>query len=87
MFVVLVYDVSPLRDARVLKVCRQYLTWVQNSVFEGDVTEAQMRILWQRLDQAISPAEDSVVAYCFDTLRYSKRLLMGRRKGGQEWVL
>ncbi len=87
MFLVLVYDVSPQRDARVLKVCRQYLTWVQNSVFEGQITDAQVRVLWRRLGEVINGEQDSVVAYCFDSLKYSERLLMGVRKGGEEWIL
>ena len=35
MFVVLVYDVKQERVGKVLKICRKYLTHVQNSVFEG----------------------------------------------------
>ena len=87
VFVIVVYDVSPKRDALVLKVCRQYLTWVQNSVFEGDVTETQMRIFWQRLGDTINKQEDSVVAYTFDSMRYSARQSMGVKKGGEEWVV
>ena len=34
MFVILVYDVGEKRVAKVLKICRKYLTWVQNSVLE-----------------------------------------------------
>ncbi|WP_427338327.1 CRISPR-associated endonuclease Cas2 [Caloranaerobacter sp. DY30410] len=31
MFVILVYDVEQKRVAKVLKTCRKYLYWVQNS--------------------------------------------------------
>ena len=41
MYVVLVYDVSVERVAKVLQVGRKYLTWVQNSVLEGELTPAQ----------------------------------------------
>ncbi|MEM3489884.1 MAG: CRISPR-associated endonuclease Cas2, partial [Nitrososphaerota archaeon] len=40
MYVILAYDIGEERVNKVLKICRKYLTWVQNSVFEGDLTEA-----------------------------------------------
>lgn len=43
MFVILVYDVDQKRVAKVLKKCREYLFWVQNSVFEGELTEMKLR--------------------------------------------
>ena len=38
MYLILVYDVSHNRVAKVCKAMRQRLTWVQNSVFEGEVS-------------------------------------------------
>ena len=35
MYVIMVYDVSVQRVAKVLHIGRRYLTWVQNSVMEG----------------------------------------------------
>ena len=35
MFVIMVYDVNQKRVAKVLKIARKYLNWVQNSVFGG----------------------------------------------------
>jgi CRISPR-associated protein Cas2 len=45
VFVVLVYDANVRRVTRVLKKCRQYLYWVQNSVFEGDITPGRLKRL------------------------------------------
>lgn len=87
MFVILVYDVNVKRVAKILKVCRQYLTWVQNSVFEGEISEARFKILWNRLASMIDKEEDSVLAYTFRTMKYSQQLRLGVRKGGEEWVL
>ncbi|MFB6306786.1 MAG: CRISPR-associated endonuclease Cas2, partial [Flavobacteriales bacterium] len=28
-----------------LKLCRQYLNWIQNSVFEGEITEVKLKEL------------------------------------------
>ena len=39
MFVIMVYDVGKKRVAKVLKKSRKYLHWVQNSVFEGEISQ------------------------------------------------
>ena len=39
MFIILVYDIDVKRVGKVLKKCREYLNWVQNSVFEGEITD------------------------------------------------
>ena len=42
MYVILVYDVDQKRTAKMLKLCRRYLSWIQNSVFEGEISEVQL---------------------------------------------
>lgn len=77
MFVILVYDASSQRDPKILKLCRQYLNWVQNSVFEGDMTEGKLRQLMKRLEGIIEPHEDSIIIYTIPTPKYSQRLTIG----------
>ncbi|WP_101494345.1 CRISPR-associated endonuclease Cas2 [Sulfobacillus thermosulfidooxidans] len=43
MFVILVYDAGVKRDPKILKTCRKYLNWIQNSVFEGELTEGKLK--------------------------------------------
>jgi CRISPR-associated protein Cas2 len=45
LYAVLVYDAGDTRNYDALKICRRYLHWVQNSVFEGPLTPAQLRLL------------------------------------------
>ena len=45
MYVILVYDVDQKRTAKMLKLCRRYLSWLQNSVFEGEISEVQLKQL------------------------------------------
>ncbi|MDA8335752.1 MAG: CRISPR-associated endonuclease Cas2 [Peptococcaceae bacterium] len=82
MFVILTYDVNEKRVAKVLKKCRQYLNWVQNSVFEGDISEASLTKLKMELDRIIKKDEDSVILYYLRTTKYSSREIMGVKKGG-----
>ena len=42
MYIILVYDIQVERVAKVCKYLRQHLNWIQNSVFEGQLTKAQM---------------------------------------------
>ena len=43
MYVILVYDMGEKRVAKMLKHCRKYLNWIQNSVFEGEITEVKLK--------------------------------------------
>jgi CRISPR-associated protein Cas2 len=45
MYVVLVYDVDKKRVSKMLKLCRRYLHWIQNSVFEGEITAVKLKEL------------------------------------------
>lgn len=87
MFVIVVYDVGERRVGKVLKVCRKYLYWVQNSVLEGEVSDADFVALKAELSAKIDRDEDSVLFYKFRTQRYTSREEMGVRKGGEERFL
>lgn len=87
MFAIVVYDVSQSRVAKVLKHCRRYFYWVQNSVFEGQITSAQLRIMKDGLRKIIDPSEDSVIIYTFRTMKYSSVETLGVKKGGEDSIL
>lgn len=87
MFVILVYDVEQKRVAKVLKTCRKYLYWVQNSVLEGEITEANLTKLKTELKRIIKEDKDSVIIYRFRTTRYSAIETLGIKKGGEENIL
>ncbi len=87
MFVILVYDVTERKVAKALKICRKYLTWIQNSVFEGDIGEANLKKLKKELSQVIDKETDSVIIYKFNSLNYSKREVIGIEKNTQDIIL
>ncbi|ADQ42003.1 CRISPR-associated protein Cas2 [Caldicellulosiruptor acetigenus I77R1B] len=80
MYTILVYDVNEKRVAKALKVCRKYLNWVQNSVFEGEISEAKLKKLKFELSQKLNLHEDSVIIYNFQSLLYSQREILGVEK-------
>ncbi|MEG6615208.1 CRISPR-associated endonuclease Cas2 [Peptococcaceae bacterium 1198_IL3148] len=87
MFVILVYDINVKRVAKVLKTVRKYLHWVQNSVFEGEISKANYQKLKTEIRNIINNEEDSVIIYVFRTLQYSSREIMGIEKGGEDIFL
>ncbi|WP_252897144.1 CRISPR-associated endonuclease Cas2 [Metallosphaera hakonensis] len=53
MYAILVYDIDESRVSKVLKTCRKYLTWIQRSVFEGEITEGNLELLSEELKRII----------------------------------
>lgn len=80
MYVILVYDVNVKRVVRALKACRRYLNWVQNSVFEGYLTESKLKALQINLKKIIQEKEDSILIYTMRDERALKKLVMGVEK-------
>lgn len=87
LFIILVYDMNVKRVVKALKTCRKYLHWVQNSVFEGDISEARLKALKMELGRIIDPSEDSVIIYGLRTTKYTSREVMGLKKGGNEIII
>ena len=80
MFVILVYDIHTKRVAKALKVCRQYLDWVQNSVFEGEITDGKLECLKSDLNHIIKREHDSVLIFEFESMKYYKKEVLGKEK-------
>jgi CRISPR-associated protein Cas2 len=87
MFVIMVYDIIEKRVQKVLKTSRKYLYWVQNSVFEGEITNASFAKLKMELRKIIDEEYDSILFYTFRTTKYSERENIGIIKGGQNLIL
>ncbi|SDN72091.1 CRISPR-associated protein, Cas2 family [Desulfonauticus submarinus] len=77
MYVIMVYDIEVNRVGKVLKIGRKYLTWVQNSVLEGELTNSQFQSLLIELKDILDEEKDSVVFYLFRTKAYFKRQVVG----------
>lgn len=81
MYYILTYDItSPKRLPKALKICRRFLNHVQNSVFEGELTTAQMDRLQTEIKMLIDKKEDSVLIYAARTPEVVDRLVLGIEK-------
>lgn len=68
MYVILVYDIKQVGNfARVqryvYKICKRYLIHIQNSVFEGELTLAQIMELEFQLKKYLRADEDSCLLF------------------------
>ena len=81
MYYIAVYDVNVDRVSKMLKLFRRYLTWVQNSVFEGELTEAQYEQLKREAKELMDPDEDSVIFWNLRDERYVDRETLGDEPG------
>ena len=78
MYVIIVYDIaSPKRGVKLLHYLRQSLNWVQNSVFEGELTEAGFAGVQRGISNIINKEKDSVIYYQFDSQNYTERKVLG----------
>ena len=76
VYVVAVYDVEADRTRLFLNFLRRYLTHVQNSVFEGEITEGDLEEVKQELDAMLQSGE-SVILYRVGSPQYISRSVYG----------
>jgi len=78
MYIIIVYDVNQKRVNKFCKFLRQYLHWIQNSVFEGEVSESQYLIIKERLKELIKGG-DSVIIFKLEK-KWLEREIIGKEK-------
>lgn len=77
MYVILAYDVNAKRVSKVMKICKKYLYRVQNSVFEGYITESKLAHLKKELENKIDTGNDSILIYRMDSTRFIQKEQLG----------
>lgn len=80
MYVILVYDVGEKRVSKMLRLCRRYLNWIQNSVFEGEITAVKLKELLHKAKDIIDTTEDSIIVFSSREQRWMDKTILGREK-------
>ncbi|SMD44428.1 CRISPR-associated protein Cas2 [Aquiflexum balticum DSM 16537] len=80
MYVILVYDIGERRVVKMLKLCREYLNWIQNSVFEGEITEVKLKELISRAKKFMKKEEDSLIIFKSREERWLEKEIIGQEK-------
>jgi CRISPR-associated protein Cas2 len=80
MYVILVYDFGEKRVGKILKLCRQYLNWIQNSVFEGDISEAKLMELKMKAKIIMDENEDSLIIFSSQNEKWLEKEIVGKER-------
>lgn len=80
MYVILVYDCGEKRVGKMLKLCRKYLNWIQNSVFEGEISEVRLKELLFIAKEFMKEDEDSVIIFKGSTQVSLEKEIIGKER-------
>jgi CRISPR-associated protein Cas2 len=87
VYVVIIYDVEIERLDSVRHVLKQYLTWIQNSAFEGELTLGKLEDIHILISKIIDKERDTIVVYSVNNSRWLEKATWGREKGTTDNVL
>ena len=87
MYVIIVYDIKVERVNKVKGFLRKHLYWIQNSVFEGEVTKSELEEIKTGLLDIIDKNKDSVIIYRFRTADAFNRKVLGIEKAPVDGIL
>lgn len=80
MYIILVYDIGEKRVGKMLKLCRKYLNWIQNSVFEGEITELKYKELIIYAKKIMKIEEDSLIVFKSREEKWLDKEVIGQEK-------
>lgn len=80
MYVILVYDCGEKRVAKMLKLCRKYLNWIQNSVFEGEISEVKLKELTLIAQDFMDMEKDSLIVFSGRTEKWLEKQIIGKER-------
>lgn len=92
MYVILVYDISQenngqKRWSQVFKQCKKYLSHVQNSVFEGEITAVQLKKLQSEIKPYIDQDYDSVIVFKTRQEKWLSKETLGKKEDKTSFFL
>lgn len=79
-YFIVTYDVGEGRVNKVRKILKKYFMWVQNSVFEGEITDGKLIKCKYELEKVINSDEDSIYFYNIENRRNYQKIVLGVEK-------
>lgn len=80
MYIIAMYDVGQKRVARMLKLFRRYLNWIQNSVFEGEITEVKLLELKNEALNIMDIETDSLIIFKTRQEKWLDKEIVGKER-------
>ncbi|MDO8898949.1 MAG: CRISPR-associated endonuclease Cas2 [Bacteroidales bacterium] len=87
MYVILVYDIGEKRVGKMLKLCRQYLNWIQNSVFEGEITEVKLKELVLKAKGIMKLEFDSLIIFQTRQEKWLDKQIIGKERSSLDQII
>ena len=63
-----------------LKLCRRYLNWIQNSVFEGEITDVKLKELLHEAKEMMDREKDSIIVFKSRQEKWLDKVVIGKEK-------
>ena len=70
-----------------MKLCRRYLNWIQNSVFEGELTEVKLKELILEAKEIMKIETDSLIIFSSRQEKWLEKQVIGKEKNEIDNVL
>jgi len=86
MYYIAVYDVAQKRVGKMLKLFRKYLHHIQNSVFEGELSEADYLRLKSEIKKFYKDEEDSVIFFSMNGKYLEKEIIGVEKKSASNFI-
>lgn len=80
MYVIAVYDVGQKKVGKMLRLCRRYLNWIQNSVFEGEITEVRLLELKNKAIDIMDVETDSLIIFKTRQEKWLEKEIVGNER-------
>lgn len=92
MYIILVYDIVMDEEGKnilpkVFKICKKYLSHIQNSVFEGELKKSQIKSLEIELKNIIRKDKDSLIVFSSETSKWMKKEYWGKKEDKTSFFL
>jgi CRISPR-associated protein Cas2 len=81
------YDVNEKRVGKMLKHCRKYLHWIQNSVFEGEITEVKLTELKLKAKKIMDPETDSLIIFKTRQEKWLEKEIIGMERSNIDTII
>jgi len=79
-FYIVTYDIEEKRVNKVRKILKKYLSWIQNSVFEGELPESKLMQCIEELKRKINKDVDSIYFYRIENRFNFEKVVLGVEK-------
>ena len=80
MYLIVNYDVKQEKCQPLMKLLKQYLFHIQNSLFEGELTNQTQKELLDKINKLITKEDGAVIIYLLPSVKPLKTINIGNNE-------